>query len=78
MKVLVRVAICALVLLPTISLAIDNTKARRDVNGDLMDVHDGNVIKGTDWGDFFVSTFGIISSCFYRVTLVISDYILLA
>ena len=47
MKDLAKFAISAFVLLPTISLAIDNTKPRRDVNGQLMDVHDGNVIKGT-------------------------------
>ena len=41
-------AITGLALLPAISLAIDNTRPRRDVDGQLMDVHDGNVIKGTD------------------------------
>ena len=47
MKDLAKLAISTVLLLPTISLAIDNTKPRRDVNGQLMDVHDGNVIKGT-------------------------------
>ena len=34
--------------LPSIIYAaiIDNTKPRRDVAGELMDVHDGNIIKG--------------------------------
>ena len=27
-------------------LAIDNTQPRHDVDGKLMDIHDGNVIKG--------------------------------
>ena len=48
-KLAVPFAISALALLPSIICAatIDNTKARRDVAGELMDVHDGNVIKGT-------------------------------
>ena len=48
MRKLVSLALSALAILPSIvSVAtIDNTKPRRDVDGQLMDVHDGNVIKG--------------------------------
>ena len=47
-KLAVPFAISALALLPSIISAatIDNTQPRRDVAGELMDVHDGNVIKG--------------------------------
>ena len=33
-------------------LAIDNTQPRHDVDGKLMDIHDGNVIKGLSKRNF--------------------------